>query len=122
MTEGGVWAVCDLPSGGVGRPVLFRRTMRRTTGLSPAHRGLRLMKVMAAVTASISASALVSSATARADTLSSDKAQAAAITAHLSQLQSQEAAADERYNKAQITLTGLQARETQAKEAEQTAA
>lgn len=96
--------------------------MRRTTGLSPAHRGLRLLKVMAAVTASISASALVSSATARADTLSSDKAQAAAITAHLSQLQSQEAAADERYNQAQITLTGLQARETQAKEAEQTAA
>ena len=77
---------------------------------------------MAAVTASISASALVSSATARADTLSSDKAQAAAITAHLSQLNQQEAAADERYNQAQITLTGLQARETAAQEAEQTAA
>jgi peptidoglycan DL-endopeptidase CwlO len=77
---------------------------------------------MAAVTASISASALVSSATARADPLSSDRAQAAAITAHLSQLNQQEAAADERYNSAQITLTSDQARQTQAQEAEQAAA
>lgn len=96
--------------------------MRRTTGSTPAHRGRRLLKLMAAVTASISASALVSSATARADTLSSDKAQAAAITAHLSQLRQQEAAADERYNQAQITLTNLQARETKAQEDEQAAA
>ena len=96
--------------------------MRRTTGLYPAHRGRRLLKLMAAVTASISASALVSSATARADTLSSDKAEAAAITAQLSQLSQQEAAADERYNQAQITLTSLEARQTQAQEAEQAAA
>ena len=77
---------------------------------------------MAAVTASISATALVSSATARADTLTSAKAQAAAITAHLSQLNEQEAAADERYNEAQITLTNDQAKQTQAQEAEQAAA
>ena len=77
---------------------------------------------MAAVTASISASALISSATARADTLTSDKAEAAAITARLSQLNEQEAAADERYNQAQITLTSLEARQTQAQEAEQAAA
>jgi peptidoglycan DL-endopeptidase CwlO len=78
--------------------------------------------MVAAVTASISATALVSSTTARADTLSSAKAQAAAITAHLNQLNAQESAADERYNQAQITLTDLQARQTQAQEAEQAAA
>ncbi|HUZ43524.1 MAG TPA: NlpC/P60 family protein [Acidimicrobiales bacterium] len=77
---------------------------------------------MAAVTASISASALVSSATARADTLSSDRAQAAQITAQLSQLNQAEAAADERYNQSQITLSTDQARQTAAQEAEQAAA
>jgi len=77
---------------------------------------------MAAVTALISASALVSSATARADTLNSDRAEAAQITAQLSQLNQAEAAADERYNQAQITLSSDQARQTAAHEAERAAA
>ncbi|MHB1444731.1 MAG: C40 family peptidase [Acidimicrobiales bacterium] len=77
---------------------------------------------MAAVTASISASALVSSATAHAATLSSYRAEAAQITAQLSQLNQAEMAADERYNQAQITLSSDQARQTAAREAEQAAA
>ncbi len=96
--------------------------MRRTSGLGPAHRGRRLLKLMAAVTASISASALISSATARADSLSSARAEAAQITAQLSQLNQAEAAADERYNQAQIALSADQSRQTAAREAERAAA
>lgn len=96
--------------------------MRRPRGVSPVPRGPRALKWLALVTAITSALALCVSSTARADTLSSDQAEASAITAKLAQLSQAEDAADERYDQDQITLGNDEARQQAAQAAESRAA